>query len=76
MKIKCMFFIRNNRQVKLFALKDPSSNWRCKIPMWFTGAYIKNRRCKIPMWFTGAYIKNWRCKIPMWFTGAYIKNRR
>ena len=57
MKVKYMFFIRNIRQVKLFALKDPSSNWRCKIPMWFTGAYIKNRRLKILMWFNEAILK-------------------
>ena len=67
MKIKCMFFIRNNRQVKLFALKDPSSNWRCKIPMWFTGACIKNMRWKILMWFTGAYIKNTKYFVKLIF---------
>jgi hypothetical protein len=39
-----MFFIRNIRLVKFCALwkQDASSNWRCKILMWFTEAYIEN----------------------------------
>jgi len=56
--MKYMFFIRIIRLVKLCAVwkQDPSSNWRCKIPMWFTGAYIKNGCWKILIWFNEAYI--------------------
>ena len=39
--------------------QDQSSNWSCKIIMWFTGAYIKNWCWKIFMWLTAAYIKKY-----------------
>jgi hypothetical protein len=47
--MKYLFLVRNIRLVKVCGLwkQDPSSNWHCKIPKWFTEACIKNILVKL-----------------------------
>ena len=52
MKIKYLFFIRNIRLVKFYALKASWDYYR--VPE--ARSVVKARRCQILMWFTGAYI--------------------